>query len=76
MNRRELAQRAGVKLMPAPKDTPKSAANRMMGALPVEGSQRPRIRLDVKAPMTSIRLKCPTLSAMALDTVRPKMPEA
>lgn len=71
-----LAQRAGVRLMPAPEDTPKSAANTMMGALPDEGSQRPRIRIDVKAPMTIITLKCPTLSAMALGTVRPKRLEA
>jgi hypothetical protein len=71
-----LAHRAGVRLMPAPEDMPKSAAKRMMGALPVEGSQRPRIRIDVKAPMTIITLKCPTLSAMALGTVRPKRLEA
>ncbi len=71
-----LAQMAGVRLMPAPEEMPKSAANKMMGALPDEGSQRPRIRIDVKAPMTIITLKCPTLSAMALGTVRPKRLEA
>lgn len=67
-----LAHKTGVRLMPAPEDMPKSAAKRMMGALPDEGSQRARIRIVVEAPMTIITLKCPTLSAMALGTVRPK----
>ena len=67
-----LAHRTGVRLMPAPEDTPKSAAKRLMGVLPVEGSQRPRIRIDVAAPMMIITLKCPTLSAMTFGTVRPK----
>lgn len=67
-----LAHSTGVRLMPAPEVTPKSAAKRMMGAFPVEGSQRPRMMIDVEAPMTIITLKCPTLSAIALGTVRPK----
>lgn len=71
-----LAQRAGVRLMPAPEEMPKSDANRMIGTLPVEGSHKPRIKIDVKAPMTIITLKCPTLSAMTLGTVRPKRLES
>lgn len=57
--------------MPAPDDMPKSAAKTMMAASPVEGSQRPRIRIDVRAPMTIMTLKKPTLSPTAFGTVRP-----
>lgn len=67
-----LAQRAGVRLVPAPEDTPKSAANTITGASAVEGSQRARIRIDVKVPIIITTLKRPTLSATAFGTVRPK----
>lgn len=67
-----LAHRAGVRLMPAPEEIPKSAANKMMGTSPVAGSQRPSINIDVRKLMAIITLKDPTLSATALGTVRPK----
>ena len=67
------AQSAGVRPMPAPEPMPKRAANRMMGPLPVAGSQRPRITTVVKVAMMIMMLKRPTLSARALGTVRPKM---
>jgi hypothetical protein len=71
-----LAHNAGVRPIPAPEDIPKRDAKRMMGASPDEGSQRPRIRMLVRAPITTITLKCPTLSAMAFGTVRPRTLES
>jgi hypothetical protein len=68
-----LAHNAGVRPMPAPEDIAKRDAKRMMGASPDEGSQRPRMRMLVKTPMTTITLKCPTLSAIAFGTVRPRI---
>ena len=67
------AQSAGVSPMPAPEPIPKRAANRIMGVLPVAGSQRPRITIVVNAAMMIIMLKRPTLSARAFGTVRPNM---
>ena len=67
------AQSAGVSPMPAPEPIPKRAANRMMGALPVAGSQRARITIVVNVAMMVIMLKRPTLSARAFGTVRPNM---
>ena len=52
-------------------ETQNSAAKTMMGALPVEGSQSPRIRMVIKAPMTIMTLKCPALLAIALGPVHP-----
>ena len=59
--------------MPAPEAIPKSAAKTILAALPVAGSHNARIRIDVKALMTIMTLNLPTLSAMALGTVRPIM---
>ena len=67
------AQSAGVSPIPAPEPIPKRAANRIMGALPVAGSQRPRITTVVNVAMMIIMLKRPTLSARAFGTVRPNM---
>lgn len=67
------ATRTGVRPMPAPDPTPKSAANSMIGVLPVAGNHKARIRIVVNALMTIIMLNRPTLSAMAFGTVRPMM---
>ena len=67
------AARTGVRPIPAPDPIPKSAANNIIGALPVAGSHRARIRIVVKALITIMVLKRPALSAIALGTVRPIM---
>lgn len=65
------AHSAGVRPIPAPEAIPKSAAKTMRAALPVAGSHIARMRMVVKALMTIMTLKRPTLSAIALGTVRP-----
>ena len=68
-----VAQRTGVKPIPAPEPIPKSTAKRIIGAFPVAGSHSARIRMVVKKIITIMTLKRPTLSAIAFGTVRPIM---
>ena len=67
------AQSAGVRPIPAPEPMPKSAAKTIMAALLVAGSHIARMRIVVKLAMTIMTLNRPTLSAIALGTVRPIM---
>ena len=67
------ATSTGVSPMPAPEPIPKRAANRIIGTLPVAGSQRPRITIVVNVAMMIMMLKRPSLSARAFGTVRPNM---
>ena len=63
----------GVRPIPAPDPIPKRAAKSIIGTLPVAGSQRAKIKIVVKAAITIMVLNRPTLSAIALGTVRPNM---
>ena len=56
----------------APLPKPKSAANTMIGALDVAGSQSARMIMPVKPHMMIIILNRPILSARKPGTVRPK----
>ena len=67
------AQSAGVRPIPAPEPIPKSAAKTIRAELPVAGSHIARMRMVVKPLMIIMTLKRPTLSAIALGTVRPIM---
>ena len=65
------AHSAGVRPIPAPEAIPNNAAKMIMAALPVAGSHSARMRMVVKLLITTMTLKRPTLSAIALGTVRP-----
>jgi hypothetical protein len=69
------AQSAGVRLIPAPEEMPKRAAKTIRAAFPVAGSHIASMRIVVRADMTIMTLKWPTLSATTLGIVRPKMLE-
>jgi hypothetical protein len=67
------AQSAGVRPIPAPDPIPNRTAKIMIGAFPEVGSHKARIKAAVKKLMTIMTLNLPTLSAITLGTVRPKM---